>query len=201
MTPLTLHPHEVRAFLAGRLGVIVRPLRFQPRDGYSFDSIHGDLALFKRPPRPDDVVALPIPHGPFWGRETFADNPCAGGSVVPRGCGHQWGSPIYKATFGAALKPVCEGFSPWRSPATMPRKYSRISGTVGDSRVCRVQDLTGEERAAWSVSPHVDQAEMVEFLGEPWSSRTNTKRQWNALYRDYDANPWVQVARIERSAK
>lgn len=81
----------------------------------------------------DAVNACPFgaPGDQLWVRETFA--------IGPKD--HGWGHVIYKATFGAAMKPVCEGFTPWKPSTQMPRWASRITLEVVDVRV--VKDETG----------------------------------------------------------
>jgi len=82
----------------------------------------------------------------LWVKEGFAVHVNAGPAIHPKGDGHPWGSPIYRATFGAALDPRCEGFTRWRPSIHMPRWASRITLAVEAVRVERLQDI-GENEA------------------------------------------------------
>lgn len=113
--------------------------------------LDGRKTQTRRVVKGNPYIAKPLPYAPgdrLWCRETWATHPCAKNAVSPKGHGHQWGSPIYRATFGAELDPKCEGFSPWASSIHMPRWASRLTLVVTEVRVRRLQEISREDAIA-----------------------------------------------------
>lgn len=152
-----------------------------------------------------------VPYAPgdtLWVRETFATHFMAENRIYPKGQGHAWGSPIYGATYGAALNPQCEGFSPWRPSIHMPRWASRITLRVTDVRVQRVQEISeGDVYAEGAITDEwLEWREDAGNVGLPEGSRIQSERDvfqnlWNSLHgieTCWDANPWVAAITFER---
>lgn len=122
-----------------------------------------------------------------WVRETWAQHTRAEDRVYAKGDGHPWGSPIYRATFGAILAPACEGFTPWRSPIHMPRWASRLTLMIEDVRVQRLQDISEEDARAegWPNTPGaaLRDAYPIGWFGNLWDDIHG--------HGAWDANPWV----------
>jgi hypothetical protein len=95
----------------------------------------------------DDIEITPSawqrarPGDRLWVREAFATGPT----------NHGWGETIYRATFGAAMDPVCEGFTPWKFARRMPKRCSRITLTVADVALERLHYINDEEAIAEGV--------------------------------------------------
>ena len=103
-----------------------------------------------------------------WVRETWARHTCAEDRIYAKGDGHPWGTPIYRATFGAMLAPVCEGFTPWRPSIHMPRWASRLTLLIEDVRVQRLQDISEEDAQAEGVEWDIwDQAIVTKNYSRP----------------------------------
>ena len=128
-----------------------------------------------------------------WVRETWAQHTRAEDRVYAKGDGHPWGSPIYRATFGAILAPACEGFTPWRSPIHMPRWASRLTLMIEDVRVQRLQDISEEDaRAEGSQEP------TLRNLGGDLAQAAMSERQvfsrlWDHIHGPgaWGQNPWI----------
>jgi len=157
--PINFKPYQVGAALGGNLSqarVVIEKAKLffagldrvpslYTKPGYTFaeylpvTSPNIDACL---PYQIDDLL---------YARESFALHPSANGAVSQKGDGHPWGSPIYKATFGAALNPICEGFTKWKPSIHMPRWASRLTLEVSEVRVQRLQDISAEDAVAEGV--------------------------------------------------
>ena len=171
--PITLRPWQVRAALDGRLRRIVEPLKVQPRargavwhqnfEGGAFLSLH--------------CPTLEVPHLHYatgdllWGREVWTLDGCADGCA-------------YRAD---GEPPAHLAHVRWRSPVTMPKWASRWTLTVGEVRVCRVQDVTSDEAAGYG------------FDLPPVAALHALQGRWLADHGpgSWAANPWCVSAAVE----
>ena len=164
--PILFNGEMVRATLDGRKTQTRRAIKPQP--GFQGNT-------------PIECIHCPYgdPGDRLWVRETWAKGPQ----------NHGWGEVIYKATFGAMMKPVCEGFTKWKSPRFMPRKYSRITLEVTGVRVERLQDITHRDALAEGVSYDVSKSDgaPLKRFQVLWDSN-NAKGGFG-----WDDNPWVWV--------
>lgn len=147
----------------------------------------------------------------LWVRECWAKHANAEDCVYPRGEGHTWGSPVYRATH-SGMKPVCEGFTTWKPSIHMPRWASRITLEVTDVRVERVQDISEADAKAEGVQPvpfweFTD--EEMELLDYPLLERMKPIASafsgvWDSINakRGYgwEVNPWVWVVEFKQLA-
>lgn len=215
--PINFKPYQVLAALNGRLSQGRLVLNPQPRaECGGFQKVFGEPPYFEslnRSGRP--IYAFPASDGCVTGypniryavgdilyaRECFALHSCAKEAVHGKGDDHPWGSPIYKATFGAALNPICEGFSKWKPSIHMPRWASRLTLEVADVRVQRIQDISEEDARAegitvlplqsaddpsawWQSAPGKDQAR---------TARDSFRSLWDSLHGEgaWLRNDWV----------
>jgi hypothetical protein len=154
MKPITLYDHEIRRLLTGAPVLVVRPMKEQPPDDrYQLarlmsttgdtrnegklhwlisETSDKDYGKCTREYFPD----LFIPGQSMWVRETWGAWPDWYGGI-------QRDSLRYKATDNKPDDP--HNAWVWRSPVTMPRKYSRLSIIVSDVAVKQVQDVTEDE--------------------------------------------------------
>lgn len=82
----------------------------------------------------------------------------------------------------------------WLSPIHMPRKFSRLTLTVTDVRVQRVQDISNDDAIAEGIQPHghayTGYGKQAEVWMAPYDSFASL---WNSIHGPgaWDANPWV----------
>jgi hypothetical protein len=149
--PLTLYPHEISRLRTGAPTLIVRPVKKDVRrifwnqivvNGYGgWTDEHG---------RP---CPSPFATGqPYWVRETWGAWPDWYGGI-------QRDSLRYKATDNKPDDP--HNAWVWRSPVTMPQRYSRLSIIVDDVAVKKVRDMTNEE-AVMAGATYMPSAELRE---------------------------------------
>ena len=110
---------------------------------------------------------------------------------VKEGCG--WLSRYgyrYRADDADMTDYIASGMLRWRSPIHMPRRASRLTLTVTEVRVQRLQEISGADAMAEGVQipAHIPQdgADM-DF------ARREFRTLWNSLHgpEAWDANPWV----------
>jgi hypothetical protein len=197
MTYLTLTGPEVRAVLAGTKTQHRLILKPQPDEG----------GLWRDIPRPtqsgftqdhwDRIYTGTFPDGfrcaqsfPFapgdriWVRETWANGWLLDGDGKPIAAARTF----YK-TDGT---PGCDDDAwrdniPWRSPAIMPRWASRITLTVTDVRVQRVQEIREDDARAEGIRGNASGPWGCEGLIEEFAD------YWNASHGPdaWDRNDWV----------
>ncbi len=105
--------------------------------------------------------------------------------------------------FGPARQPIwywadtkrdCGQWERPRSPIHMPRWASRITLTVTDVRVQRVQDISNENAIAEGIEPHghafTGYGKQADVWMAPYDSFASL---WNSIHGPgaWDANPWV----------
>lgn len=121
----------------------------------------------------------------LWVRETFSIVPkTAYGRDVPRTINPNDDGEIAIYKEGWYRSPP----SRWRPSIHMPRWASRITLEITDVRIERLQDITKEdaEKEGFKLPPADGQGYVV-------GARTNFKFGWNAIYGNWDENPWVWV--------
>jgi hypothetical protein len=185
--PMIFSAPMVRALLDGRKTQTRRVLKPQPFMREGFDSVFvgapfGPLAYAGMLPSGNGCVCSP-PYAPgdrLWVREAWG-----------LGLSDHGDCPRYKATMdymcGDKIKSPHEGPFKWRSPIHMPRRFSRLTLTVTDVRVQRLQDISVVDVFAEGVVP----ADL------PHGERIGTERGffadlWNSIHGPaaWDANPW-----------
>lgn len=207
---IRLYGHEVRAIIQRRQTQLRRIIKPQPtldgkwwsHNGHSCndeDEFLGGLPYFSDSPfgRVGDRL---------WVQETFATHPIAGGLIRRPGDGHQWGSPIYRATFSAGMEPVCEGFTRWRPSIHMPRWASRLTLDISGIRAERLQDISEADARAEGGpprSPSIDQ--ISQELGYADFPRSWFAQVWDSIYASpkpvkvngetthYESYPWDDI--------
>ena len=116
----------------------------------------------------------------LWVKETFT----RGADEVG---GEPW--PIYKAEYDAPGDRSYTVFKPWSSSMYMPRRFSRITLTVTDVRVQRLQEVSNSDCLAEGIGPEeVDRRGMSDarlLFRELWDG-INSGRGYG-----WEANPWV----------
>ncbi len=100
------------------------------------------------------------------------------------------------ATFSHWLPDVLADDGPWRSPIHMPRWASRLTLTVTDVRVQRLQDISSADAIAEGCPPYANSATIDCDTPNP---RDDFKRLWNSIHGTdaWDANPWVAAISFE----
>lgn len=183
--PILFSGSMVRAILAGTKTQTRRPVKLNPSGRAILGGRNWHLD------DPECVLACPYgqPGVRLWVRETWAHHPCGGTLRLPPGEGHAWGNPIYLATFGAGIKPVCEGFTPWRPSIHMPRWACRLVLEIVSVRVERLEDITIADAQAEGFSGH---GAIIPFI-----------QTWSRMYQHRgfgcDAKPWVWVVEFKRA--
>lgn len=169
---ITLYDHEARAWQAGKLSLLLRPIKPQPGDHPNDDGYLNTI-----------IERCPFPPGSYYVRETYADN---GRGIIAKAYPGAWGNPIYKATFGAMLKPICEGYSSWRSPVTMPKWASRGNIEIVENKICRFRDLETKDIINAALLWHHGDMEIDQYA--------NYFVNWDSAFgKDFpaDSNPYI----------
>lgn len=209
---LILSPHEIRAALDGRLGLVVRPVSRDfanamdmPRgpedvaEGYPLvEDVYGDIH------RAVDLCPLGLPGDKLCCKESYYIQDTHG---QHRADGLRWGSwsglPTTISPDGKRIVYYREGFDRcapcWRSPATMPAWASRITLEVRGVRCVRVRELMEEDAAACGFSWTGEPGQYGDGCQSPFS---NFEDAWDAKYAP--RYPWetswawaVGVRRVE----
>lgn len=122
-----------------------------------------------------------VPGDRLWVRETWRHWPVRDGADQREGLD-------YRATDEDDFEyPVNESIFKWRSPIHMPRWASRLTLTITDVRVERVQDINDDDAIAEGIPDYPDFKGdcPVDDYRELWDS-LNAARGYG-----WDANPWV----------
>ncbi len=196
---------SVRAILAGTKTQTRRVVKPQPRWwlGYTLNE-RGDGAIQCGPDYPDaeeDHVRCPYggPGDRLWIKEGFAvaytdgnDRPLAEPPII-----YRLGVP----------DPAPDGYTAWRSPLFMPRRYSRLTLEVVAVRVERLQDISADDCIAegYPASPLPTLYSYQDAMGqryEVYGRHTAFFAAWDALNakRGYPwaSNPWVWAITFRR---
>lgn len=184
MKGICLRDHEVKAALAGRLGLLVRMVKPQPTWEASKSSPiagwiwkrAGAFTITNSAAGPSDI-AEDCPIGGvgdrLHGKEPFFIDYPIGAAVV-----------TYKADSDWPQRS-------WRSAAVMPRWASRLAFEVKAVRVARVQGIQLCE-CAEAGAPPTHKADNV------WDSTETFQRLWNFLHGpgSWNANPWCWFVNV-----
>lgn len=186
--PILFSPPMVRALLDGRKTQTRRVLKDQPGD-LDRPGMFDDGEWYVTSSRGDHQTSLAVRFrvgDRLWVRETWADTLSDPNEAVYRADGERPHSLLL-----------------WQPSIHMPRWASRLTLTVTDVRVQRLQDISEEDALAegviWSDEkiafhvpgvPHPDPA-------FPWLSRATAREMYAALWDvingagSWGANPWV----------
>lgn len=185
MKPINLHAHEVRAALAGNLGLIVRPVKPQPPS--YINELHGNELAERAPYRiehpesgqiigigfqDDNEVFYKSPFKPgdrLWGRETFRDhNPHLPENAITNRADHV----LYRADDVAPHQ-----IRRWQPSTHMPRWASRITLEITTLAVKQVAKITEAEAMACGFgSPVTRDCKKPNFLD--WYQKQYGDTQW-----------------------
>jgi hypothetical protein len=179
----TLSPHEARAALDDRLGLVVRPVA------------HKTMCVCSHPLADHMDVAGRTVLG-ACGRFTILDKSPFGAPGTRLRCKETWkalGHPVNEYAYAA--DGVESG--PWEPSTRMPEAASRITLEVESVRCCRLHQLCENDmRMALGVSMDTPashelykqiRAEFEAF----WSSRYGRRYPW-------ESNPWAWVVKVKR---
>ena len=191
--PIIMSGPMVRATLAGRKTQTRRVLKPQP---------HPEWRVRQSPM--EDAPSLPdyrLPYAPgdrLWVRETWAQWPLDNINAEPKR------ARIYRATdsepsiagVSKSLQDWWDHKFPWRNPLFMPRWASRLTLTVTDVRVQRVQDISEYDAEAEGAEPMLMDDDGSFFLfPDGGRHRTGFSGLWDHLNAKrgfgWIANPWV----------
>jgi hypothetical protein len=115
------------------------------------------------------------------------------GSVLPRfevgdrlWTRETWAPKTNGFLYGADWLPSAyDGLKPWRPSIFMPRRASRLTLTVTDVRVQRVQDISATDAEEEGVRCDMSPRTFVDHFHRLWDS-LNASRGYG-----WEANPWV----------
>lgn len=204
----------VRALLDGRKTQTRRIVKF--RDCNDDQSLHNVWRAWNGKSHDwqdgDEIIRCPygVPGDRLWVRETWgckaADRPGVSDGRRP-----QPGDSIQYAANDADAWQWRDGSLPWRPSIHMPRWAARLTLTITDVRVQRVQDIDGDDALAEGVQipvsapsvPLLRMSSRVPFaLASPkhpreWGRDEYARFEFLHLFYDInkrasvDANPWV----------
>ncbi len=124
--PITLYDHEVRAWQARKLSLLLRPVKPQ----LDYDELLADI-----------TCNCPFPPGSYYVKEEwFCEDDEAHELFRSQGMLH------YRANATTTDEEwfISEGWV-WRFPVTMPRWASRGNIEIVENGICRLKDLTLQE--------------------------------------------------------
>lgn len=180
--PIIFSRPMIHALLAGRKTQTRRVLKPQPPSGCACIEPHSTFPNEWVPycgGDPQHSIAVPYAAGDrLWVRETWNE--------YPEG-----------VDFAADLAEVSlKQAGPWRSPIHLPRAYSRLTLTVTQVRVERLQMITADDATEEGVhdTDFYDRAEHKVSGGAPYApERLAFADLWNSIHGPdaWDANPWV----------
>ncbi|MDR3445942.1 hypothetical protein [Dyella sp.] len=227
--PILMNGPMVRAVLEGRKTVTRRVVKPAPPVGHSFfgfctastcrkDEGGAVWSAGEQGVRLIDPLRVHCPYGQpgdrLWVRETF--KPIASGEVkdgygeVRYGYAYQadssrqWNARptiIHDLTGQPSKGPMQFQQRPWRSPATMPHRASRITLEVTGVRVERLQDISEEDALAEGIDADMCRASIGKaplkagYL--PVCAFSYLWEQINGV-GSWDANPWVWAISFRR---
>lgn len=193
--PIIFSAAMIRALLAGRKTQTRRVLKPQPERVVldTGEVLPVGLMHVEDQPWPRITIGRVIkrqevrykPGMKLWVREAHATGPE----------GHAWGSPIYRASFGAMMDPVCEGFTKWRPSVHMHRWASRLTLTVTEVRLQRLREISEADAVAEGLVKEEGGYSLdgsCSFFHP--SARGSFGHLWNAIHDAPYAwadNPWV----------
>jgi hypothetical protein len=196
--PILFSAPMIRALLDGRKSMTRRVLKPQPQGidqrplgfvgvpaKFAFTEVHPGGANF--------TSYIPVKYAPgdrVWVREAWQSNGLNWGKR-PRDMCPAMGPVHYAATDAGEWKPYWGG---WKPSIHMPRWASRLTLTVTDVRVQRLQDISESDAMAEGANP--SDLRMYPELG---TSRDWLRDLWNSLHGPdaWAANPWVVALTFE----
>jgi len=207
--PLTQRPWQIAAAIDGRLSCVVVPMKPQPEavggkmpcaiyenDFWRPTGLNSGIVSCKPFPPQGYLDAFPLPFAVgdrLWARETWALNEGSTRGILYRA------DPIsnMKEYVGNLL---LRGTDRWRSPVTMPRRFSRLTYTVDSVRVARYGDVTSEE----AVSAGIVWCDQLEGFtthptlsgGQNFHGERPERSLELALIDGPDLNPWCAIGRV-----
>lgn len=139
----------------------------------------------------------------LWVREAWAAGACAGdmppSHLAPRFWRVENGGLWYRAG-GEPAHPITPR-GKWRFPIHMPRWASRLTLTVTDVRVQRLQEISKEDAIAEGIDRLMGAKGWVDYGDKPGAMtrrylsdpRRSFASLWNSIHgpATWDANPWV----------
>ena len=187
--PILFSGSMIRAILADRKHMTRRVIKPQPTKEYKYQTWHDsntyewdmDHPLSRH--KDFHQARCPYRADRLWVRETWRESGSNMGRDIPSvPC-----DVYYRAD---------DGYSdgPWRPSIYMPRWASRITLTVKNVRVERLQDITPQEARAEGVcgrDMHID-SNAIYWFKRLWDS-INKKRGY-----EWNVNPWVWVVEFEK---
>jgi len=195
-----LSPAESRGLLAGRVSLLLRPVRFPEwARGHEHKLLPTGLALMDDG-RPKRVMRCPfgVPGDALWGAEAWAhfvdDNALA--CVIYRADMTALGA-LYadggEGEFGRVAGPpvpvekmlkAVDGDVHWCGAQRMPREASRHALTLTSVRVVRVRDVSEEDARACG-APDWEGDEPCDHRGglrETWTARYGARYPWETSW-------------------
>lgn len=209
---LILFPHEIRAALAGALGLVVRPVKPQPDRDPGHDHVDFSDGVWRwwagnhtLGLQHEARCPLGVPGNRLVCKETWAHDAPSLEDCRRRYEDLMGGLPTYGPYYFEDVEPdghdkrgTWRGGLRWRSPATMPAWASRITLEVQGVRVCRTYELTGKDALACGFVPPSEDERGARDLANQF------KGSWDRRYSKrglgWDRNPWawaVSVRRVE----
>lgn len=192
--PIIFSGPMVRALLEGRktqtrrIGKVRKGVRFEDLD---WDGPPGTIRMGRV--RQEHIATRFSVGDRLWVKETWAE----GCEIDDRG--NPW--PIYAARYGERNDPCYKCLKPWRSSMFMPRKYSRLTLTVTDVRVQRLQDISEADAKAEGTPCYVcggplhGRSEDDCHCFHRTATATDFRDFWDRLNAkrgyEWDTNPWV----------
>ena len=133
---------------------------------------------------------LRLPYAPgdrLWVREAWTARMIHGWTIADARSGMFQEEILYRA-YGD------DSIDGWWPSIHMPREFSRLTLTVTDVRVQRVQDISNENAIAEGIEPHghafTGYGKQADVWMAPYDSFASL---WNSIHGPgaWDANPWV----------
>lgn len=195
--PIIFSSAMTRALLDGRKSMTRRILKPQPPEWVTRMCHEGRNGWIGSGNGHGVLMHVPYAVGDrLWVREQCATWECNSTDATYRATMGEdnWADMLHDARNGAPWKP--------RSPIHMPRWASRLTLTVTNVRVERLNSITEANAVAEGVCETAfwERAEHKVSAGAPWSvDRLAFADLWNSLHgpEAWDANPWVAAISFE----
>lgn len=207
--PMIFNTDMVKALLDGRKTVTRRSMKVQPQDsglGYmwipsnkhqSMIQISNieDVECLHKKQYLKDLIYECCPYGRvgdlIYVRETWAD----AGANAPE-------LTLYKANYPEHVPAHYENVPSlseiqWKPSIHMPRWASRLTLKVTDVSIERVQDITEEQAIKEGLFKHPQLPAWQSPVGYHTSPIYAYEELWDAIYNNWDQNPYVWVIEFE----